>query len=301
MQVRSGRETLQTPERLDTRFGVVAGLYVAALLSPAVLFVVVRWLHLGSEPLVLGLLGAVGTVLTGVVAWRVTRYGNLVAWFDSTWLALLVPAVGILPVFAYLFQAFLYVAFALSELRTESAASLVGFAGFFLGIAASCLGSALVHMARARLVDEAVGDGDVEIEWTAGWPHRDRFKFGLGVLVVGSPLFALLVWQLGLWATSAVLALGPILVLCIYSVVSERTYRVTPAGLEQRREARFLDSRRLISWSQCEGFSVTDRAIVLHRRLPHLDVRCSRWDLSLDTNEADVIAALEAHIGRRDA
>lgn len=299
MQVRPDRDVLQTPDRLDARFGVVAGLYVAALLAPALLLVVVQRFRLSSELVALGLLGAVGMVCTAVVAWRVTRWGGVVAWFNSTWAALLVPAVGVIPVFGYFFYVILSIAFAVSELQPESAVSLVGFSGFLLGIVAACLGSALVYMARARLVNATVEDGDVRVEWTAGWPRRDGAKFAIGTLGVVGLLYGLTLWQLGWWGAQVFFPLSMILVFGIASLVSERTYRVSPAGLEQRRGTRWFVSPQLVPWSQLEGFSVTDDAIVLHRRLPHVDVRCSRRDLL--TDEADVIAALEAHLDRRDS
>lgn len=299
MQVRSTRGTLQTPERLDTRVGVVAGLYVAALLSPALVLVVVRWLDLGSGQLALGLLGAVGMVLTAVVAWQVTRRGGLVAWFNSTWVALLVPAVGLVPMLAYFVLMITHLALYVAELEAENAASLVGFTGFFLGIAAGCLGSVLVYMARARLVDATVDDGDVDVEWTAGWPRRARFKFAIGTLVVLGSLFGLAFQQLGWRATQTLFPGGIALALGINNLTSEHTYRVTPAGLEQRRGKRWFVSRQLTPWSQFEGFSVTEDAITLHRPLPHVDVRCSRWDVTIA--EEDVVAALEAHLDRRDS
>ncbi|MBV0925269.1 PH domain-containing protein [Halomicroarcula limicola] len=299
MQIRASREPFQTPERLDARFGAVAGLYAAALLSPALLLVAVQWLQLESGPLALGLLGAVGSVLTALVAWQVMRLGGLVAWFNSTWSAVLVPAIGVIPVFAYHFQAFLYVAFSLTELQPESAASLVGVTGFFLGIAASVLGVVLVQMARSRLMDATVDDGDVDTEWTAGWPPRDRLKLAAATLAVVIPLFGLAVWQLDGWGLMAFSPVCLVVVFATSSIVSKATYRVTPAGLEQRREGRLFVSRHLVPWSQFDGFSASDDAVVLHRPLPHFDVRCKRWDLM--TDDEAVLAALDAHLDRRDS
>jgi hypothetical protein len=301
MQVPSTRDALRTPDRLDARFGAVAGLYVAALLSPTAVFLAVRWLNLRSGPLALGLLGVVGATLAVVVGWQVTRRGELVAWLDSTWLSLLVPALGLVPMVAYSFDAFLFVAIAVAELETQRVASLVGFAGFWLGIIASCLGSALIQMARNRLASAAVDDGDVSVEWTAGWPRRDRLKLGIGVVVVLGPLFALVLWRFQWLGVNASLPLGMVLAVGLSSLAEERTYRVTPAGLETHRERVRFVSRRVVPWSQFEGFSVTDDAVVLHRPLPHVDVRCSRWGLGLDVEEDVVVAALADHLPRRDA
>jgi len=299
MQVRSSRETLQTPTQLDTRFGAVAGLYVATLVSPALLFVAMQWLNLDSELVVLGLLGAVGMTLTAAVAWQVTCWGGLVAWFNSPWVAFLVTSVGILPMFAYAFQAFVYIAITVADLQAESTASFVGFIGFFLGFVACCLGGVLVPMARTRLVNATVDASEVDTEWTAGWPRQDRFKLVIGALVIVGVSYALAFWQLGLQGVTMAGATGTIPMVGIHSLASERTYRVTPVGLEQRREARWVESRQLRLWSQFDGFSVTDRAIILHRQLPHFDIRCSRRDLIDD--DQDVIAALETHLDRRDS
>jgi hypothetical protein len=296
MQVRSSHKPLQTPEQLDGRFGLVAGLYVAALLSPALLLIVVPWLGLASWPVALGLLGAVGAVLTATVAWIVSRQSELVAWFDSAWIAVLVPAVGVLPMGLYLFHFFLFVAFAVTDLQADTAANLVGFIGFFLGIVATSLGEYLVLMGRTQLANATVDDTDVAVEWTAGWPRRARLWFMAGTLAVIGLLAGLAFWRLGWRAVTTVLPFGTVLVIVLRSMFSERTYRATSVGLEQRREGRWFVSRRLIPWSRFDGFSVIDDAIVLHRALPHIDVRCRRY---LIDDEA-VVAALEDHLDRRD-
>lgn len=83
MAVSSGAGSLQTPERLDGRFSLVVGLYVASLLSPSLVFVVGQRFGFGSWPIALGSLGALGVALTSIVARVATRNGAFVAWFDS--------------------------------------------------------------------------------------------------------------------------------------------------------------------------------------------------------------------------
>ena len=295
MQVCSSDNPLQTPEQLDGRFGLVAGLYVAALLSPALLLIVIPWLGLASWPVALGSLGAVGAVLTITVAWTVSRQSEFVAWFDSAWIAFLVPAVGILPMSFYLFHFFLFVAFAVTDLQADTTANLVGFVGFFLGIVATLLGEYLVLRARTQLANATVDDTDVVVEWTAGWPRRARLWFMGGTLAVIGLLAGLAFWRLEWRAVTTVLPFGTVLMIVLSSMVSERTYRATSVGLEQRREGRWFVSRRLIPWSRFDDFSVTDDAIVLHRALPHIDVRCRRY---LIDDEA-VVAALKDHLDRR--
>lgn len=299
MVLRPNRDTLQTPERLDTRFGFVAGLYVATLVSPPLLLAIVGWFQLRNEPFVLGLLGIVGMVCTAIFARLVMHRGELVAWVHSTWLAWLVPAAGIIPMFAYVVLGLRYIAFTATDLQAESAVSLVGFTGFLLGIVALWLGSVVVIMARSRLVNATVGDGDVDIEWTSSWPRRDRFKCMMGTLFLFVPLVGLFLWQMKLWAIYIVSTLGLLLILLLQGVMAERTYRISSVGLERRREGRWVVSRQLTPWSQFAGFSVTDDALILHRQLPHLDIRCSLRDPL--TDEADIVTVLETYLSRRDS
>ena len=296
MHVRSGDNPLQTPEQLDGLFKLVAGLYAAALLSPAVLGLATPWLGSVSWPVTLGLLGAVGAVLAATVAWTVSRQSEFVAWLDSPWIAFLVPAIGILPISLYLFDVFLFVAFAVTDLQPDTAANLIGFVGFVAGIAATLLGEYLVLRARTQLANATVDDTDVAVEWTAGWPRRARLWFMIGTLVVIGLLAGVAFWRLGWRGVTTVLPFGPVLVIALRSVVSERTHRATSVGLERRRDGRWLGPRRLIPWSRVDGFSVTDDAIILHRALPRVDIRCQR---NLIDDEA-VVAALNTHLDRRD-
>lgn len=303
MRFDSSGASLQAPDQLNARFGVVAGLYVAAIVSPALLFVVLQRVQLRSGLVALGVLAAVGTVLTAVVGWQATRRGELVVWLNSPWLALLAPTVGLLPLAAYAFEAFVFVASSVAGLQPESAVSLVGFVGVLLGLVASLLGSVLVHMARTRMATVMVDDSDIAIEWTAGWTPQDRIRFVGSVLTVYLGLSGLIYWSLqweletGMTAvTTVILPVGAAITASLTNVGSKRTYRVSPAGLETLETARWVDTRRITVWSQFEGFSVTNRTIVLHCRFPRLDVRCSRRDLIAD--EDDVIAALETHLDR---
>jgi hypothetical protein len=119
----------------------------------------------------------------------------------------------------------------------------------------------------------------------------------IGTLAVIGLLAGVAFWRLGWRGVTTVLPFGPVLVIALRSVVSERTHRATSVGLEQRRDGRWPGPRRLIPWSRVDGFSVTDNAIVLHRALPHTDVRCRR---DLIDDEA-VVAALEDYLDCRDA
>jgi hypothetical protein len=288
------------PNRLDTWFGVVAGAYVAGVLSPALLSVAVWRLDLESAPFVLGSLVLVGAVLTALVALAVTRRSSLVAWFDSTWVALLVPAVGLVPTVAYFVPMARFLGASIAHVELPTAVPLVGFAGFFLGLAACLLGAALTLMARSRRADEAVDEAAVELEWTAGWPRRARLKFMGVVLLALWAMYGAVAWRYGLVDASPLLQFAFVVVMGARSTVSERTYRVTSAGLELRRDGWVHVSWRFIPWSSLEGFSVTDDGVVLHRRLPYPDLRCARWDVILSTDIDSVADALDPYLDRRD-
>ncbi|WP_435362234.1 hypothetical protein [Haloarchaeobius sp. DFWS5] len=290
MSASQSTQPIQSPERLDTRFGLVVGCYVAALVSPALLFAVADRLRPDSALVVLGLLAA---VVVAVVTWGVTRWGSLVERLDSPVLLWLLPAIGVLPFFAYGLLALVFLGTTIASLEIHDAAPAIGFAGVVLGIVAMCLGGGIVAMARTRLAAASVGD-EFDVEWSASWPRRARFKLGGAMLGVLLPLCGFAVWYLGLQAMLTVVPAVLPLQLGVQNVADERTYRVSPAGLEQRQEGRWTTARRFIPWSQFEGFSVTDDGLVLHRPRPSLDIRCSKWDL--DTAEADVIAALEEHL-----
>lgn len=299
MQVYAGRPALQTPEQVDRRFGVVAGLYVATLVAPALSFVTVRTLSVESELLALCLVGATGAALTSLVASLVTHRSRVVAWFESSWVAVLVPAVGLLPLVLYAFSAFLYLAFLVSPLQSETAVSLVGFIGFWSGLVASCLGSALVVMARTRVATATIEDGDVDIEWSAGWPRQQRLVLGFATVLVCVAVAGLVFWYVP-QATFVVLSTFAVLAITVRSVTVTWSYRVTPAGIERRRVTPVTTVRHLVPWTRFDGFSVTDSALVLHRPRPHLDVRCARWDIELDTDESDVFAALGEYLDRQE-
>lgn len=152
-------------------------------------------------------------------------------------------------------------------------------------------------MAHTRLANATVDDADIAMEWRAGWPRRARLTLMVGTLAVVGLLAGLAVWYIGGRAVSAVLPAGIVPVTMLNSLVSKRTYRATSAGIEQRREGRWFVSRRLIPWSRFDGFSVTDDAIVLHRALPYVDVRCRRYLIDDET----VVATLEDHLDRQNS
>jgi hypothetical protein len=77
----------------------------------------------------------------------------------------------------------------------------------------------------------------------------------------------------------------------------EYTYRATPNGIERTRNWWLYTTYERFSWEEFDGFSVTDDAIVLHRRLPRLDLRCSRRKI-ID-RETAIVTFLERHLDRQ--
>jgi hypothetical protein len=287
-------QPLQSPERPDVFFGLVAGLYVAALVSPAVVLAVGVLVSVDAGVLHVGLLASL-TVVTAGVAWGVGRWPGFAEWLGSSRLSWLLPVAGFGAMIAYAWPAFLFLATTIAGLPTGGAASAVGVTGFLLGVVAILLGSALRVMARNRLVDALVGDETARAEWQAGWPRRRRMWVqGDAAVVMVLVVLVMLVslWQGADWGFNVFAILGPMSAVLV-SLGTKRTYRVTSVGLERE----YPVARRLLTWDQFSGVEVSDDAIVLRRQFPRLDVRCAREDL--DDEEA-VLAALAAYLDRLD-
>lgn len=279
-------QPLQSPERPDTFFGLVAGLYVAALVSPALLAAVALWLTSDAAVLYLGLLCIITTV-TALVSWGVTRWLGLAERLGCTRLTWLLPLLGVCSTVGY---------FVLATGVLDGAASGVGIAGFFTGMGAMLLGFALLAMSRSRYAKAVVDEDAVELEWRAGWPdrHRTWLLGGVAVVFVGS------IVGFGLEATRVVdppvspWSILPAVAAAAVSVGSERTYRVTPAGIERSLPAL----RQFHPWSEFVGVTVTDETVVLQRRQPwRIDFQCAREDIE-DVDA--VIAELSTHLDRVD-
>lgn len=296
MRNRRKKARLQTPDRLDKNVSLVAGIYVAALLGPVFVLMVVQSAGTENDLLALGLLTAVGVVITAHISWRVSRWGGVLKLFKIPSLAVLVPSLGILSVGGYLIHLAMVRELSLSEAHGGSATAKIEFVGFVLGCVALFFGVVLVVMARTRMTMANVGESDITIEWTAGWPLRDKAAVIMGLLIVFGVLAGVVLRQPDL-ETSTVWSLASILIACYSVWLSERTYRVTPVGLEHRRDSG-VTTRGLKRWKRFTGFSVTEDAIVLHRR-NRIDYRCARSDI--DTDEKRIIAALEQHLDRQNS
>lgn len=286
----------ELPERgrIDTVFRLVVGVYVAALVSPALLLLVGKRFQINSPLLTLGALGVILAVITAFV---VKRRGELITLLNSTWAGLLLSTIAVAPMIVYSEQFFRYVVTSVTSLQAESSEALFGFVGFFMAMMASVLAVVLVLMARYRLLDTVIDGSDVAITWSAGWPrpHIQKLRIGAAMAIV---LIFGLVWS---WQPdlSALLILygGALLMGVLANVGSLYTYRVTPSGLQRDRKQWLLTHSQHFSWDTFDSFSVSDESIILHRQFPHIDIRCSRSDIIEDENS--IVQTLERYLNRK--
>lgn len=268
--------------RPDTLFAFVAGLYVALLVSPALLVAVALWVTASEAVVYVGLLLTIPAVVAaGSIA--VARLPGLPERLGGTPLAWSLPLGGVIAAMAY---------FASGVADTQpAAAGGVGMAGFFCGLGSGALGIFLVAMSKTRRAKTLVDEAAVELSWDAGWPRRRRLVV---YAVAGLALLADLATMLAALATgfeSGFSTLGVGIAALLVSFAQERTYRVTVAGLERRNSA----VRQLFSWTSFAGVRTTDDALVVERRSPFRpDIRCALADI--DDVEA-VVTALSVHVG----
>lgn len=289
--------SLLAPDSSNLQFGVLAGSYVAALIAPVLTLFVVEYFDLRSWILALGILGAVGTALGAVVVRLVTDTGTNAKWLNTGWLAWLLPLVGFVPLFAYYWSVFEVFIYLYAGLEAEIAASVVGAAGFILGIVACWLGEFMVRTARNRVASFAVANEDIAVEWTAPWPLAHKIKAQIGVGLTCLAVVGLVAITYSLQSLPYTLPAVVVFILVTKSALADRVYRLTPSGLEHRRESSIVDSRQFIPWSRIDGFTVTDSAIILHRPWLRPSIRFSLRDIQF--TEEDVVAALDEHLDRR--
>ena len=262
------RSPLQTADQPDLLFALVAGLYVAAMAAPAAVGAA-SLLTTDGGLLYMALLAAVAVLtMASAVAIRQSRaVPERLGASRATWLLVAVP-IGVL------------VGYLLASV-TDLAAGVpatVGLLAFFTTMVAMLLGIALVGMSRTRYVAAVVDEDEVTAEWRAGWPEGARrrlYAVGgvvalVGIVGIGVGIFVENGWVrvAGQFVLIFVIALAP--------VAQERTYRVTPVGLESRMPVQ----RCLHGWESFTGYEMTDDALVLRRRGPwRVDVRCALADI----------------------
>lgn len=269
----------------DTFFAFVAGLYVAVLVTPAVVAVLATTVTTDSGLLYLSFL-AVLTGLTAGGTWVAARWRGVAERTGRTGLRWLFEVVAVAFAGGYL----------LVGMRRGDAAGVAGIGGFFTALFGVILGFGLTVMSRNRYVKAVVDEDAVAATWRAGWPKRRRraaqaigLVFMLGYM--GGSLADLA------FGTDWLQPLGTGLLAVGVSVINlgqERTYRTTPFGLETKLPMY----RNVYDWDGFESFEVHERAILLHRRSPWRPVvRCARADLD---DEAAVVDALEEYLPRAE-
>lgn len=282
----SDADSTDGTDETDGFFGFVAGLYVAALVAPAIAIGVALRVTTDPGTLYLTLLGSVTTVAVGV-GWT-TRRESLAVYLGGNrwaWTAIVVP-------FAYLVAL-------LSVFSTGSDLPEVVSGLAFLGaISGTLIGLGLVVAIHNRYSKAVLRDAEEYARWTARAPERDRriarggavavFVLGVSGFVASAILgFAPLRWAANVLVPTAVGFLG---------ATDERTLAASDAGLVVKRPLH----RRIRPWSDYESYSVSDDALVVHRAgwsaWGLRDVRCGVHDVD---DVGNVEAALAEFLLRR--
>ncbi|MFC6862827.1 hypothetical protein ACFQGE_05060 [Halomicroarcula sp. GCM10025817] len=270
------RRTLgqSSTEGPDSLYVLVAGLYVAAFLAPALVLGLSRAVT-DAAVLYVGFLVAVASV-TVVASGIVSRTPGLavsLGRYDAVWLLAVLP-------FCWFGGVFGAVAVGLEPPNFAVPLAVIGTAGGML------LGIMLVAMSRTRYANAALADAVDFAEWEARWPRRWRRVAG------GISLVAFTVSTLGIisafvfnsewgWWLYNLLFVGVVLM----NVLNPRTFRVTDAGLVIEHPLQ----RQFRPWPTYTSYELTDEALVLHPvewwRPAH---RCDRADID------DVDAAVTA-------
>lgn len=275
------------PNKLDTAFLFIAELYIIFLVSPSISLILVENFSILTS---IVLFTFIISIIILSVMWIFSQYEWIGDWLGSTWFAWILPATGAIPVFGFLGSFIRYVVTDVTKLSAEGVTNTISFAGFLLGITATVLGSALIYIARVRLVDSALGD-QFFVEWEAGWPQREKTRI---MLVIVSILVVLAATR-EFWdfmTTSLIISIGISLIGVIIGLASDRKYRATPEGLAQH----MFVFRRFIPWRQIEGFRVTEHTIILRQKSPNMDIRISRSDVI--EKEDNIISVLEDQVER---
>jgi len=275
---------LQSSERPDTFFAFVAGLYAAALLSPAVVIALGLWVSDDPGVLYFGVLAAITLTISGV-AWGVRRWRGLPERLGATRLSW-----GLVPVPVLMIGVYVGGAESVDSAGTDAGALV----GFFFGLLGLFVGLGLVVMARNRYTAAVVDEDTVECEWKAGWPEPQRQRMQYvsiaGMLFLVAAMAADALWNVEWLFTAAQFLFAPAIV--IGNIGQLRTYRVTPAGLERSYPA----SRYVFDWHSFESYAVTDETIIVRwESWWRPAIRCARDDLD---DEDAVVDALDAHLER---
>ncbi|UPV73143.1 hypothetical protein M0R89_11350 [Halorussus limi] len=272
----------------DGFFGLVVGLYAAAVAAPAVAIGVALAWTTDPGALFAVLLGP-GTLVAAVVGW-VGRRETVAVRLGATrwvWAAVALPFANL----AALFGADL--AGAEAPLGPVVGLALVGaLAGLITSIG-------LVTASHNRHAKALLADAPPVVEFSARGPARDRrrAKWAAGsLLVVSSAGFVagiLLEFDLlqSLFQILFPIAAG------FYGSLNERELRISPAGLVTGSPVH----KRLLSWSTFESYDVTDEVLVVRRAGWSLwGLRDVRRDATEIEDPEAVAAALGEFLPRRE-
>lgn len=293
-------QSAASPDRLGPRFGVLVGSYVAALVAPTLTLFAVEYFGLSSKVLGFAVLGTIGVAVGSGAALLTADDERIASWLHSGWMAWLFPLAGLAPMVAYGFDVLEALALYLVESAAVPVSTLVGATGFLLGIVAAGTGEIAVRTARNRVASSAVASESVLIEWTAKWPRAHRVAVQALTLVTGLVPVGILSLS---YPPHVPMLAGTIVVALLIvtnTVLSDRSYKLTPAGVERRRSG----SGSLITWhqfipkEQIEDVAVSENHVTLRRSGLLPSVRFSRRDSRLDDEE--IVDSLEEHLDSRE-
>lgn len=256
MQAHVQRSSVDSPDRPDVFYALLAGFYAAMVVTPAVVVGLDLWVTDGAGVLYLGLLGSVSiiTVLVAAVTARLRGLPERIGATKLAWGLVVLPLLGGVGCVAL---------GALSPAVLGRGTTAVGFPTGALGMLS---GVALVTKSRARYVDAVVGEPPVDCEWSASvrrsW--RDRapgMQYAVVVLLL-AVFVASVVWRIERWYVAGPMLFVHLLLLQAPVPDHQRSYQVTPLGLERLGVA--VAGRTFHFWDRFESFEVTDDALVLH-------------------------------------
>lgn len=291
------KNSLFSPDRLNPQFGVLVGSYVAALIAPTVTLFAVKYFNLRSKVLAFAILGILGFIMFSGMAFLATDNRQIASWLNSSWVVWLFPLVGLVPMMAYYFSVVEVVATSLIDSAIIPASTLVGATGFLLGIVAVVAGEIAILTARNWVASSAIVSENVLIEYTSRWPRAQKIKLQILSIVIGLSLVGLLSFWLPpyppylamLNAITVVFALFSI----TYTALSDRVFKLTPAGLVHSRSGGLFTWHKFTPKSQIKDVTVSKNDVILHRSGVLPSIRFDRHDPRLDDEE--IISTLKEH------
>lgn len=275
-----------SPDRLGPRFGVLVGSYVAGLIVPTLTLSIVEYFGLRSRVLTFAVLATVGVIIGSGAAIIAADNERIATWLNSSWVAWLVPLVGLVPMVAYYFTVLEVVAASLVDPTVIPVSSLVGATGFLLGIVAAGAGEIAVLTARNRAASSTIASENVLMEWSSRWPRDHRIKLQTFSMITGLVPVGLL----SFWLPPYLTVLAALIVIVAVAsttnaLLSDREFKFTPAGLEHSRSGTFFSWHQFTPKSQIEHITVSEDQVIVHRPGFLPTIRFDRRDPRLDDEE----------------